>query len=238
MWQKGQRRSLWFDDVVLQSEIDLNDPAALPNPANRAMLAHLMFGQQPRRVLLAGCGGGAIARWFVARSSATDGDAVEVSEPVVRVAREYFGFPGKDSGWQLHLADVRQFIQDKADYYDFILVDLEENQYSPEWITSNTFLKACRDALTPSGVLTLNLIPDGPNHYARALANIRAAFERNTLCLPVENHDNQLVIAFRHKPNLGDIDRMIEQAVRQWGLPFRELWLTLQSSNPKGSGVL
>lgn len=238
VWQEDQRRSLWFDDVVLQSEIDLDDPAVLPNPVNRAMLVHLMFGQQPQRVLLAGCGGGAIARWFVARSPMTGGDAVEVSQPVASVAREFFGFPGKDSGWQLHLSDVRDFIRGKADCYDFILVDLEENQYSPEWISSNVFLECCRDALTPAGVVTLNLIPNGPNHCARALTNIRAVFERKTLCLPVENHDNQLIIAFRQRPNLDDIDNRIEQAARQWGLPFRKFWQALQSSNRTGSGVL
>ncbi len=238
VWQEDNRRSLWFDDVILQSEIDLDDPAVLPNPVNRAMLAHLMFGQQPHRVLLAGCGGGAIARWFLARSPATAGEAVEVSEPVARVAHEYFGFPGADSGWQLHLADVREFIRNRADCYDFILVDLEENQYSPEWVSSDTFLQNCRAALAPAGVLTLNLIPDGPNHYARALANIRAAFQRKTLCLPVENHDNQLVIAFRDSPNLDGIDDKIERAARRWGLPFRKFWQALQSANPSGSGVL
>ena len=58
IWEDDDRRSLWFDDVILQSEINIYDPAVLPNPVNRAMLAHLMFGLRLQRVLLAGCGGG------------------------------------------------------------------------------------------------------------------------------------------------------------------------------------
>ena len=59
IWEDDDRRSLWFDDVILQTEINIHDPAVLPNPVNRTMLAHLMFGLPLQRVLLAGCGGGA-----------------------------------------------------------------------------------------------------------------------------------------------------------------------------------
>ena len=43
IWEEGDCRSLWFDDVILQTEIHVDDPAVLPNPVNRAMLAHLML---------------------------------------------------------------------------------------------------------------------------------------------------------------------------------------------------
>ena len=93
LWLEDDRLSLWFDDVILQSEIHLRDPAVLPNPANRAMLAHLMFGQEPRSILLAGGGGGAIGRWFHARRPESRGDAVELDPQVIRIAREYFDYP-------------------------------------------------------------------------------------------------------------------------------------------------
>jgi len=238
VWQDGDRRSLWFDDVILQSEIELNDPAVLPNPANRAMLAHLMFGQQPQRVLLGGCGGGAIARWFHARSPQTHGDAVELSPAVAEVAQQWFDFPGAGSHWQLHVGDVREFITRQSKRYDFILVDLEEQQFSPAWISSPPFLEHCHRALTDSGVLTLNLIPDGPNQYAAALANIRSRFDKHTLCLPVAGHDNQLVMAFKQPPELNNIEQTIRQAANRWGLPFGSFWKTIQRTNPAGSGIL
>jgi len=238
VWQEGDRRSLWFDDVVLQSEIDLNDPAVLPNPVNRAMLAHLIFGQQPRQVLLAGCGGGAIARWFHARSPHTKGDAVELSAEVAHVAHEYFQFPDEHSLWRLRQNDVREFIRDQSGRYDFILVDLEEQQYSPQWVSGIEFLEYCYRALSDTGVLTINLIPDGPNHYAKALGNIRQVFQRRTISLPNEDHDNQLVIAFREPPSLSDIENQIRKAAARWGLPFARYWQRIAASNPSGSGVL
>ncbi len=238
VWQAGDRRSLWFDDVILQSEICLDDPAVLPNPVNRAMLAHLMFGQQPQRVLLAGCGGGAIARWLHARSPQTHGDAVELSADVARIARDWFDFPATDSNWQLHIADVRQFLEGKYARYDFILVDLEENQYSPDWSSGEAFLRQCHEALTEQGVLTLNLIPDGPNRYTQALRNIRRVFERRTLCLPVADHDNQLVLAFRQTPDLSNMHSRLDSAASQWGIGFSGYWQAMTRNNPKGSGIL
>lgn len=238
VWQKDDRRSLWFDDVILQSEINLDDPAVLPNPVNRAMLAHLMFGQQPRRVLLAGCGGGAIGRWFHARSPETAGDAVELSAGVARIALDWFDFPAEHSHWQLHIGDVREFLHHTRKTYDFILVDLEENQYSPEWITDQPFLEQCHSALTGQGVLTLNLIPDGPNRYTQALWNIRQVFQRRTLCLPMPQYDNQLVMAFREQPDTANIDSRIEAARAQWGIEFSRYWQSLRQNNPPGSGIL
>lgn len=220
VWDKEDTRSLWFDDVILQSEIDLNDPAVLPNPANRAMLAHLMFGQQPQRVLLAGTGGGGIARWFNARSPQTQGDAIELSPEVAAVARTHFDFPPPDSPWQLHVDDVRQFVVNTSHRYDFILVDLEENQYSPAWVSEPKFLKHCHQALSPQGVLTLNLIPRDAAHYARALSNIRQCFDRQTFSLPVANHDNQLILAFKIYPKQTNTQATIEAAAKLWGLPF------------------
>lgn len=238
VWQQDNRRSLWFDDAILQTEIHLDDPAVLPNPANRAMLAHLMFGQQPARVLLLGCGGGGIARWFHARSPHTKGDAVERDPEVARIAREWFDFPGPQSQWRLHEADARDFLEQLNSRYDFILVDLEEQQYSPQWLTALPFLQQCQRALTHSGVLTLNLIPDGPNHYARSLGNVREVFDRRALCLPVPQHDNQLVLAFRQTPALDKLDTRIQRAARQWGLPLVRYWRQIQQNNPIGSGIL
>lgn len=238
VWQQNNRRSLWFDDVILQTEIYVDDPAVLPNPANRAMLAHLMFGQQPERVLLVGCGGGGIARWFNARSPHTWGDAVEYDPEVTQIAREWFDFPGPQSQWRLHTTDARDYLERVSTPYDFILVDLEEQQYSPQWLTAPPFLQQCHRALTPTGVLTLNLIPDGPNHYTRSLRQIRQVFAQRTLCLPVPDHDNQLVLAFRQSPDLNKLDERVQQAARQWGLPFASYWRQMLKNNPEGSGIL
>jgi len=224
IWDDGDCRSLWFDDVILQTEIHLHDPAVLPNPVNRAMLAHLMFGSPLRRVLLAGCGGGAVARWLHARAPEVHGEAVELSNTVARLAREYFDFPAADqSNWRLLIADVREHLAHSAARYDFILVDLEENQATPAWLTGHGFLQACRDHLSPQGTLTLNLIADDIRAAGEALQRVREVFGTGTLLLTEPDHDNLLVLAFRGRaPQLPSRAELVREGAR-WGIDFSSL---------------
>ena len=224
IWDEDDRRSLWFDDVILQSEIHLHDPAVLPNPVNRTMLAHLMFDPPLRAVLLAGCGGGAIARWLHARAPEVTGDAVELSHTVARLAREYFDFPpAEHSRWRLLVDDVREHLMHSRARYDFILVDLEENQATPEWVTGHAFLEACRDHLTAQGALTLNLIVDGVEAAGAALQRVREVFSPDVLLLNEPDHDNLLVLAFRGStPDAPDSGLLTAQS-RRWGIDFSSL---------------
>lgn len=224
IWEDGDRRSLWFDDVILQSEILIHDPAVLPNPVNRAMLAHLMFELPLQRVMLAGCGGGAIARWLHARAPEVAGDAVELSPTVARLAREYFGFPAPEtSGWRLLVGDVREHLVYCETCYDFILVDLEENQTTPAWVTAPAFLRHCRKHLSPQGVLTLNLILDEPETAGEALLRVRQVFDGDPLLVNDPDHDNLIVLAVNSQPPAIPPAGRLHELGQRWGIDLATL---------------
>ena len=223
IWEEDDRRSLWFDDVILQSEIHTQDPAVLPNPVNRAMLAHLMSDPPLNSVLLAGCGGGAIARWLNARAPEVKGDAVELSPTVARLAREYFDFPKPQSNWRLLVGDIREHLVNCDRHYDFILVDLEENQLTPTWISDESFLRNCYDRLTESGTLTLNLIAEDNTASSAALLRIRQVFSAGIALLSDPGHDNLLVLAARRGiPDMAGTAQL-DSVGRRWGIDFATL---------------
>lgn len=232
--QTGTVRELHFANDITQSQIDLADPGHLPLAANRAMLAHLAFGQRPRSVLLAGCGGGAIARWFAARSPATRGTAVELDPRVASLARRYFEFP---DSWELQVGDVRDHLAGCSGAYDFILVDIEVDGRTPPWLTDPEFLCNARRALTTAGVLTLNLVAERGADLLLKLAAIRRAFDRRTLCLSIPEHDNLLVLALRRRPDLHGLARQVHTRAARWGLELDTLLERLIKENPRGSGV-
>ena len=223
IWDEGDCRSLWFDDVILQTEIHIDDPAVLPNPVNRAMLAHLMLGLPLSSVLLAGCGGGAVARWLHARAPEVRGDAVERSATVARLAYEYFDFPSTRSNWRLLIDDVREHLSRSETNYDFILVDLEENQTTPEWVTDTEFLKSCHRHLNEQGVLTLNLILDRDLAVSEALQRIRQVFGTEVFLLSNPEHDNLLMLAFRTSAPEIPARKILEKRGRHWGIDFTKL---------------
>jgi spermidine synthase len=224
IWDEGDCRSLWFDDVILQSEIHIHDPAVLPNPVNRAMLAHLMLDLPLQKVLLAGCGGGAVARWLHARAPEVVGDAVELSPTVARLAHEYFDFPpAQCSNWQLLVDDVREHLALGETSYDFILVDLEENQVTPAWVTDTQFLQNCHARLNAQGVLTLNLILHDNAAVSEALLRVRRIFGTAAMLVSNPEHDNLLVLAFRTQAPEIPAPETLEQRGRRWGIDFTTL---------------
>ena len=232
--QTGQQRELHFDNGIIQTRIDLQHPDHLPLAANRAMLAHLAFGQRPRNVLLAGCGGGAIARWFAAHSPRTRGTAVELDPQVAALARRYFEFP---DSWQLQIGDVRRHLAACTNRYDFILVDIEVNGRTPLWVADPTFLQHCRRALTPAGVATFNLVAEQRDSLLAKLLVIREVFAQRTLCLSIPRHDNLLLLAFRRRPDLSRLDARLPARMARWGLELDRLLARLRRENPPGSGI-
>lgn len=232
--QSGTLRELHFGNDITQTCIDLEDPARLPLAANRAMLAHLAFGQRPRSVLLAGCGGGGIARWFASRSPDSVGVAVELDPQVASLAWRYFEFPPT---WRLQVGDVRTYLQATHHHHDFILVDIEVGGHTPSWLADPAFLTRCRDTLTAAGVVTFNLVAERRDGFTTKLSAIREVFARRTLCLSIPGHDNVLVLAFRRRPTLRDIDTHIGSRAARWGLELEDLLARLRRENPPGSGV-
>lgn len=232
--QTGTLRELHFDNGITQSQIDLATPERLPLAPNRAMLAHLLFGQRPRSVLLAGCGGGAIARWFAARAPGIRGTAVEWDAQVASLARRYFDYP---DSWQLDIADIRERIAAQASAHDFILVDIEQHGCTPPWLAKPAFLRQCHDALTPAGVVTFNLVAEQQTGLLAKLQAIRQVFGPRTLCLSIPNHHNVLVLAFRRRPNLANLDQRLPARMAHWGLELDVLLKRLRRENPPGSGI-
>jgi spermidine synthase len=230
-------RWLDFGDGGVQSAIDPDDAGRLVLPLNQAMLAGLMFIPVPQRALLLGAGGGAIARFFAQREPACRGDAIEQSAAVTEIARQFFDFPKPETGWTLHIAEAREFIAGTTQQYDLLVVDIAEDQRTPQWISDANFLNCCRDRLTPTGVLVLNLIPLDAEDFAASLAPVRLAFPGCTACLSVPEQRNILLFAFREPVTDANPEARLPALSKQWALPFTGFLQRMQSENPPGSGV-
>ncbi len=238
VFQSGERRVLSSADGLVQSEIDLAHPGELPNPVSRAMLAHLLFRPPPESVLLAGCGGGAVARWLHARSPRTRGVAVEISPTVVDLARRWFDFPPRQSNWRLQRGDVQDYLAGAdSGKLDFILMDIAEQGSSPDWLAEREFLRNCRSSLSEQGVLTLNLIPRDAAHLACLLWALRQVFFRQVLCFSLSGRGNVMALAFNRAPQTDNLGQAARAASALWGLSFDDYLQRMRRENPPGSGI-
>ncbi len=238
VWQQDNRRWLDFDDGLIQSEIDLNRPEYLPLVLNRAMLAGIIFVERPQRVLLAGTGGGATARYFSSRFPDVYGEAVEKSDTVIQLAQKYFNFPNTKN-WQLISGDIVDYVEQCQQQYDLIIIDIAVNQKTPKWIIERQFLQQCRSILTAQGEVVFNLLVDDANDFMHYLSAIRDSFDRRTVCLSLPNYRNTVVMAFNQKPAvlIEDITAQLPDLEVLWGLELTTFYQQMLIDNPKNSGV-
>lgn len=229
-------RTLHFDNGLIESRIDLNSHR-LPLKANRMMLAHLLFEQLPETVLLAGCGGGAIARWFSHYLPGTTGIGVEINPIIIELAQRFFDYPSEADGWQITQSDIRDYLQNTDRQFDFILFDIEENSATPDWLFNGDLLKLVKNRLSAQGVVTLNLIAESAEQFAAALWPVRQVFPDSSYCLSDPHSRNLMLTAFNNRPATAGLDKKAQQSGRRFEIEFEHFLARMRRDNPPGSGV-
>ena len=100
-------RYLHLGTDTIQSAMRLADPDELVLSYTRSMLAFLLFGPEPRRIVNVGLGGGSLAKWIHRHLSVAEQVVLELNPRVIACARRYFNLPvrrpaaaGDRGGWR------------------------------------------------------------------------------------------------------------------------------------------
>ena len=239
VWQQDNLRWLEFGDELIQTEIDLDRADFLPESFNRAMLAGVMFTDIPKRVLLAGTGGGSTARYFSNRFPEIKGEAVELSSVVIDLAKNYFDCP-HTGNWDVIQTDIREYVTQCLHRYDLIVMDIAIEQYTPAWLVERIFLHQCRTLLTENGHIAINLIVRDAQAFLESLAVIRQVFDKQTVCLSLTEHKNILVYAYNHPCQLTkqEIEQRLPKLQDDWQVEFDGFYRHMLKDNPAGSGII
>ena len=202
---------------------------------HHAFLAALLFIDSPEKVLLAGLGGGALARYLHHINSDIQGDAVEVNETITAVAKSFFCFP--ETKWNISIENIQQW---QGSAYDLVIADIAQADLTPTWLISEEMILCFKQQLSANGVLVMNLLVTDAQSLSRTLKIIRETFARRTLCLTVPDHKNIVVFAFNQQPRYhskNEINSRISQLAEKWQLDFYSLLDQLLKDNPEGSGI-
>jgi len=234
IWHEDKQR--WLDiDSIEQTRINIEHPEQLASPVHRYFLACLLFIETPKKVLLGGLGGGAIARYLHNKRPEIQGNAVEINETIAKLAEDYFYFP--ENQWKIVVDDFRQWNNGQ---YDLMIVDIAEGDLTPAWLTSEKMLSQLKRHLSKRGVLAIDLLVADAPSFSQQLATIRKVFKRQTLCLGIPDHKNIIVFAFNQQPentSLEELNDRIEKLTALWGLEFPTLLEQLVKDNPKENGI-
>ncbi|VAW53103.1 hypothetical protein MNBD_GAMMA06-1964 [hydrothermal vent metagenome] len=223
-------------DAIEQSRINLEQPDQLASPVQRYILACLLFIETPKKVLLGGLGGGALACYLYNRKPEIQGDAVEINEIIAELAKDYFYFPKKQ--WDIIVDDLRQW-NDRN--YDLMVIDIADSDLTPAWLTSEKMLLQLKQQLSKQGVLAIDLLVDNAQSFTQALVAIRKVFKRQTLCLSVPDHKNIIIFAF-NKPlinySVKKLTTRVKKLTEIWGLEFPVFIEQLKNDNPDNNGIM
>lgn len=138
-------------------------------------------------------------------------------------------------------ADIRDYVQHCQVRYDLIVMDIAITigNTSPDWIIAPAFLKGCRQSLSTTGHIAINLIVESEQGFMTQLAAIREAFDRQTVCVSLPEHRNVIVLAFNQaKSVVAPNPQTLEKLEAQWQVEFVTFYQQMLKDNPKGSGVI
>lgn len=232
----GFYRSLHFGSDAKQSCMLLRDPNQLALSYTRAMCAALLFCEAPQRILLLGLGGGSLAKFLLHHYPDCHIDAVEFRPQVHQVAQEFFSLP-ETARLQLHFEDAGIFLRgadsDKSGY-DLILIDAFLEHGIAYSVSEMHFFDACRERLSATGVMAINLWADDRIHAHEFIEDISASFNAEVLQLPVEGRANLVAIATRLpavKRQLKRLDVRARALEQQTSVEFGSLLKALRRSN-------
>jgi spermidine synthase len=190
-------RSLHFGTADLQSRMRLVDATALMLDYTRSMLAPLLFIDNPTSALILGLGGGSLAKFLFHYFPRCRIQVVEKRESVIRLANAYFYLP-RDVRMDVYAGDAGAYLCDTAEQtYELILVDLFSAWGPADLLTDERFFTLCRERLTPTGVVSINLWHSHAYDSTDLIATLREIFGGQILELPVPGKYNYIVMGFR-----------------------------------------
>lgn len=195
-----QTRSLSLSTTLIQSCMRLEAPDELVLDYTRAMMAALLVNPLPRRVLMIGLGGGSMLKYLHRHVPESHITAVEISQDVIDL-RDDFCIPPDSDRLLTVCADGAAFVATPPQRYDLILVDGFDGAGIPADLTTRRFYTHCRQALTPCGVLVVNV--QAETRQARQLRDLLGkVFDGQSVSVESDEGGNEIVTATNDRTDL------------------------------------
>ncbi|MEO8153257.1 MAG: fused MFS/spermidine synthase [Rhizobacter sp.] len=186
-------KSLHFASWELQSRMRLDQPDALDVEYTRTMMGFLLFNSRPASIAMIGLGGGSLAKFCHRHLSESRIAVIEIN-PLVIALRDEFKVPRDSHRFQVIEGDGADYVAHAQQGVDVLLVDGFDGAGMPDRLATQAFYDHCQQALSPDGVMVVNLHVEHPQ-YEVFIARIERSFGANVLKVPVKREGNNIVFA-------------------------------------------
>lgn len=191
----GRKRSMHFSIQATQSCMDLDRPQRLDLEYTRLMAGFLLLQPAPETLAMIGLGGGSLARFCHRGLPDTRIWVAEINPHVIALG-ERFEVPADSERFRVVQADGAAFVRCAPVRLDVLLVDGYDAEGLPRSLSSQRFFDDCAQALSPGGVLVMNLWAE-PRRKAQVQERIRRSFGGVALVVDDCEGCNSVVFAAR-----------------------------------------
>ena len=186
-------KSLHFTLGELQSRMLSSAPWQLDLDYTRTMMGFLLFNPAPAHIGMIGLGGGSLVKFCHRSLPLSKMTVLEINPHVIALRREFL-VPDDDERLTVIAADGALFLHTETPLFDVLLIDGFDHQGQPAALSSPGFYADCFAALSPGGVLVVNLHYDHPD-YPVLVARISRAFAGNAVEIVAVEKSNSIVFA-------------------------------------------
>lgn len=168
---------------LLQSVLDFNNPLHLVSEYTQAMMLGLVWQNQPKKVYIAGFGGGRIPLIMHHYLPKTIIECADVDPIAISAATQCFGVQF-DGRLTVAIQDGREYLEQQSPdiRYDIIMTDVFfGNGYFPHRLATKEFYELCKKHLSTAGVVLVNLL-QRDEFYAQKVKTFQSVFSQVCVC--------------------------------------------------------
>jgi spermidine synthase len=231
----GERRYLYFNVRLMQSEMLLRTPNSLELRYTQKMMGFLLFQPRPKRVVLIGLGGGSLIKFCHQRLPGAQLTAVEL-DPDVIAWRDAFMLPPDGPRLEVLQADGADYLARVEKGIDALLVDaFDKTGFAPS-LANREFFEAAFAKLSGNGVLVINLAGEKES-YAGLIGEAMHVFDDQVIVISVPDDGNHVLYAFKEQyfePRWRWLHSFAKELRANYGLDFPAFAQKMERSSKLG----
>jgi len=193
IYKNSHSVSLQFDNTAVQSEMYVTAPDALLLGYTVTMMGFLLFNHSPDTIAMIGLGGGSLAKYCY-RNLPQSSIVVAENNPDVIALRDHFHIPEDDCRLEIRCQDGRDLVRHADSDYEILLVDGFDHTGQPPQLCSQSFYDDCYQALTPEGIMVVNLLGNSADK-ALYLDRIQHSFDGAVIAVDALESNNMIAFA-------------------------------------------
>lgn len=187
--------TLYFDGSAIQSSMNPARPLDLVLDYSRIMMAALLFVPEPKHIGMVGLGGGSLVKYCHHHLPLARLSVAEISPEVIAL-RERFHIPPDDARLEVACTDGADWVARHDAAFDLLMVDGFDIGGQAPALCTQRFYDDCFDALTPHGMLAINMHATDALHGAY-IARVRQSFANSVSVVATEDGENRIVFGAR-----------------------------------------